>query len=93
MKNNLKLAYLSLLLNLYYFAAWVYLFSSLGFEAGAKKFAYLFPTLLLSGIGTHIFLILITIYSITVFSKYKRPHRLMIVFQVAAGFLYLFQYL
>ena len=52
MKYNLKLAYLSFIINLYYFVTWIYIFESFGYEDRIKKFAFLFPTLLLSGIGT-----------------------------------------
>lgn len=93
MKNNLKFAYLSLVINLYYFITWIYIFNSYGYDERLRKFAILFPPLLLSGGVTHIVLILFTIYSIVVFSKYKIPHILMIVFQAVAGFLYIFQYL
>lgn len=93
MKSNLKLAYLSLIINLYYFVAWIYVFETFAYEERLKKFSFLFPPLLVSGIGTHILLILFTGFSILIFSKYKMPHILMIVLQVAAGFLYIFQYL
>ena len=86
MKYNLKLAYLSLIINLYYIVTWIYIFESFVYEDTIKKFAFLFPTLLLSGIGTHISLIIFTISSIIIFSKYKMPHILMIIPQVAIVF-------
>lgn len=93
MKTNLKLAYLSLALNLYYFIAWTYVFENFKYEERLTAFSNLLPTLYISGIGTHIILLLFTIYSIIIFSKYKIPHVLMIILQVPAGVLYIFQYL
>lgn len=90
---DVKLAYISVVLNLYYFISWIYIFESFEYEYRMEKFAALFPALLVSGIATHIFMILFSLYSILIFSKYRMPHFLMIVIQVVAIFLYLFQYL
>lgn len=93
MKKELKFAYLSLIINLYYFIVWIYVFESFGYQEGSKKFTFLFPALLLSSIGTHIFLLLFTIFSIIIFSRSKTPHIFMVVFQVIAGLLYIWGHL
>ncbi len=89
MKTNL--AYLSLLVNIYYIGSWIFIINKYPYEARDNAFCKIFPLAQLSPIAVNIFLILFSIFSIIILSKKSTGHRLVIIVQAAFILLFLWQ--
>lgn len=93
MDKTLKyLTILSIILNVYYMSAWIYVYNSYNLqELRVKNFIAFFPSMSLSALN--IFLIILTITSIVFLLKHKAFNKILIGLCIVIQFVFLFFYI